>query len=299
MNEPPHENFEKDSEHPADPSPHEEEITLNIDKADKHPQFLYSPRVAGAGRGGAWFSEGWQLFMRAPVLFAIMGILANLLFWGANLVPLVGALVTGFFTPHIAAGFYLAYQHAHNDQPVNVGDLFQPFKDMQGLLALGGLSLAGSAVMTIVTRIFTPGGLVSPEMLEAYSSGETNSATPDISMFVVLFLLGLLIVLALSVMLTMAFLFSPILVHQHRLPALEAIQQSFNACWYNFMSFLIWGLIWLGVFLGISLLTIGLLSILPILGALLAIICGVAALLLLLPLTTGNIYLAYRDIFLR
>lgn len=292
MNENPYQTPENNPEPPASQdtrSLHEEKTTPNIDETDKGPH-LHPPQVVSTGRGAAWFSEGWKLFMRSPVLLTVMGILSTLLFWVVNLVPLIGNIAAMLFLPHIGAGFYLAYQHAYDDQPVNIGDLFEPFKEMQGLLVLGSLYLAGSIVITIVMMVFTFGGLVSSGMLEAYSGGEMNPAALATNMLGINFLLGLLIVLALSVILAMAFLFAPILVHQHRMPALEAVKQSFSACWRNYMPFLIWGLIWLGLILAI-----GLLSLIPILGWLLL----AAFIVVMTPLSIGNLYLAYRDIFLR
>lgn len=228
--------------------------------------------------------------MRSPALFTVMGVLSVLLLWVVNLVPLIGNIAAILFWPHIGAGFYLAYQHAHDNQPINIDDLFEPFKEIRGLLILGCLYLAGSIVITVIMLIFAFGGLISSGMLAAYFSGELNPAALDTNMLGLSVLLGLLIVLPLSIILAMAFIFAPILVHQHRIPAMDAVKQSFSACWRNFMPFLIWGLIWLGLML-----VVGVLSIIPILGWLLL----AAFIVVMIPLSIGNLYLAYRDIFLR
>lgn len=256
----------------------------------ENTRYLHSPQKVSAGRGVAWFSEGWQLFMRSPILLTVMGVLSVILFWVVNLIPLIGSMAALLFWPHISAGFFLAYQHAHANQSVNIDDLFAPFKKIKDLLVLGCFYLAGSVVMMMIMMIFTFAGMVSSGMLATYSSGGMNPAILDTHILGVSFLLGLLIVLPLSAILMMAFLFAPILVHQHRIPALEAVKQSFIACWRNFMPFLSWGLIWLGLIL-----VIGLLSLIPILGWLLL---G-AFIAVMLPLSIGNLYLAYRDIFLR
>ena len=249
----------------------------------EHPQ-----RVA-AGRGVAWFGEGWSLFMSAAgPLIAIAVVMYALLLVG-GIIPLLGTLAVTLFWPHLMAGYYLALEHAHQRQPVAVGDLFVPFNDPMNLLGLGLFYLVGTVVLMAVVLLFMLGGL-GLAGLETVLSGQ-SSGTGELQLqgLVVSMLLGLLVMFALLVPFMMAFIFSPLLVHQHDIPPVDAIKLSFQACLRNFMPFLLWGLVWLAAFV-----VAVIIGIIPILGWLLFI----AFLFLVTPLSLASLYVAYRDIFL-
>ncbi|MBS1203060.1 MAG: hypothetical protein H6R22_1569 [Chromatiaceae bacterium] len=89
-------------------------------------------------------------------------------------------------------------------------------------------------------------------------------------------LLGLLV----AVPIAMAILFAPALVALNDVPVLRALELSFIGCWRNILPFLVYGLVALGlVFVGSIPFGLGLLVVFPLL--------------------TIAIYLAYRDIYYR
>ena len=74
--------------------------------------------------------------------------------------------------------------------------------------------------------------------------------------------------------------FSPLLIIFHKVPALEAMKLSFNACLYNMIPFLCYAL-----------------AAIPLL--VLAAIPAFLGYLILIPVLFASIYTSYKDIFLR
>jgi uncharacterized membrane protein len=95
---------------------------------------------------------------------------------------------------------------------------------------------------------------------------------------VVSFLFMVLIFLALSIPIYMAYWFAPLLIVEHDLGVTKAMLCSLKACAMNFAPFLLYGLV--GLLLGvIAVITFGL------------------GFLILVPLIIASIYTSYRDIF--
>ena len=247
---------------------------------------LHAPRGVESGRGMAWFREGWQLIMKAPLAFGLMS-LVFLLLWGlVSLVPILGGLALVLFWPHAMAGFYRAAARARLDEQVTVGILFEPFSDVGRLLGVGGLYLLGSVLLMLVALL----GLGMSGMFAMFSGGEMDPATMEFDATGFTFLLTMLLVLALSIPYMMAFLFAPVLVDRHNLKAMEAVKLSLRACLRNIMPFLIWGLVWFGVWI-----LVGILTLIPLLGALILI----AMVLAMVPLSVCSLLVAYEDIFVK
>lgn len=242
---------------------------------------LNEPRGVGAGQGAAWFSEGWRLFLKVPVMLTVVSLTMMILFGVVSALPLIG-IVALLFWPHLSAGVYLAFRHARHNEPVAFGDLFEPFRNMGNLLVLGALYLAVSIGLGIVAIVLVFGA-VGAGALGGGAVGDPEAI--GLGMIVA----GLLIIAA-SIPMMMAFWFAPLLVHQHGLPAIEAIKKSFQACLRNIVPFLLWGVVWLVV---VILLVV--VAFIPILGILLALFAG----LIFFPLLFSNIYVSYEDIFLR
>lgn len=249
----------------------------------------HEARGVGAERGVAWFTEGWRLLKKAPMMFAVMGIIFIVIYFVLGLVPIVGYIASVLIWPHLMAGLYLAARHAWENQPVEIGDLFQPFNNLGSLLPLGGLYLLGSVLLVIVMMILMFAMLGAAGMGVIFT-GETGDLSAfDETTFGLSVLLAMLIGLLLFIPYMMAFMFAPVLVHQQNLPSLEAIKQSFVACLRNIVPFLIWGLIWF-----VAMIVLVVLALIPVLGWLLFI----AAVLVFVPLSCNNLYVAYRNIFL-
>ena len=102
-------------------------------------------------------------------------------------------------------------------------------------------------------------------------------------------ILMLLISIPASLALAMAFVFAPVLVHQHQVPVVAAIKRSFAGSLRNILPFIVFFVV-----LTVCLFVISIFVAIPLLGWLL----GIAVAIVYLPLFCGALYCAYCDIFL-
>lgn len=247
-------------------------------------QRLGEPIRVSAGRGIDWLVEGWRLLMRAPLMLLAISLTSLLLYGLVGLIPLLGSLAILLFWPALTAGFFLALKHAHEGRTVAFADLFAPFTELSGLVTLGALYLLAVVVISVVGV----GVLVVLGGFAAFSGGGLDQLDWA-SLGPGLLLAGLLFMVLMSLV-AMAFIFAPILVHQEQVPAIEALKLSFQASLRNMLPFLLWGLaLTLGGFV------LGLLMLIPFVGPLILL----AFCVLIMPLSAGSLYCAYRDIFWR
>lgn len=252
----------------------------------------HEPSACPAGRGSNWFFDGWNLFLKSPGMLVVLVLLTAVCALVVVWIPFLGGLLITLFTPHFRAGFYLALQHAANDEEVSISDLFAPLQKPIPLLVVGALYLASLVVLGLIVGVFALGGMglggmhAMMSMQPGMAAGDFHPATAGLTM-----LLGMLIALALWIPVLMAFLFAPILVFLHDVEPIAALKLSFKACMRNVTPFLIWGLVWL-----VALIVVGLISaFIPIVGWLL----GIAFALVALPFYAATIYQAWLDIFIR
>lgn len=227
-------------------------------------------RSVDAGRGWAWIAEGFELFKKQAglwigivlVLFVIMIVLA--------LIPVLGAIATALLMPVFGGGLMLGCQSLQRDGTLEMGHLFAGFKThTASLVTLGALAIVGWIIVVLpVLAIVGTGAFFGAARGDAAGIGAIGGT----------FLLGMLIALALSILVYMAFWFAPALVVLRGAAPVTAIKQSFAGCLRNIVPFLVYGVV------------------LIVLGILAAIPFGLGW-LVLSPVVVGSIYAAYRDIY--
>ena len=198
-----------------------------------------------------------------------------------NLIPLLGSLATVLFWPALAAGFFLAFKHAQQNQTVSLNDLFEPFKAPTSLMGVGAMYLLASIIIMLVMFIIA---FFSFGSFSAIVNGEVDMERMSFG-FIIITLVSIPVSLAFA----MAFVFAPVLVHQHNVPVIEAIQRSFSGSLRNILPFI--------VFFAVITLCFILLSafiVVPLIGLLISMAMAV----LYLPLFCGALFCAYSDIFL-
>jgi len=272
--------------------------------ADFHPPqdrgtFIKEGQVVPAGRGWDWWRRGFAIFRVAPWMWAlivlvlggmflVVGVVAGALSMailrspaGVFLVVGLAIIVMNIVYPIFTGGLMLAARAADEGDKPTVGHVFAGFSQAGGALAaVGVLLLVGYIVIAVIQFVLFGVGFPKP------MAG--NPAT-----MVQQSVLASLVSLALSIPLVMGFWFASSLVVFNGLPAIDAIRSSFLGCLKNIVPFLIYGLVGLGVGLGLFLL----------LGVLTFATYGVAGILMIplmfsiVPIILGSIYAAYRDIY--
>ncbi|MDQ5908390.1 MAG: hypothetical protein QG599_481 [Pseudomonadota bacterium] len=234
---------------------------------------------AEAGRGWGWIVEGWQLFAKAPGLWVVMLLVYLAISVVLSLIPLLGMIGHTLLNPVLAAGMLYGAAAQARGETLEVGHLFQGFRDqerMGPLILLGLFSVAGGVLMVLVIMIFVGGSVATGVVLDS-----TGSEMPAEAMGGILAGVGLIvafILLAIGFVVAMALFYGVPLVMLGRQNAWPAIQASIVACWINMLPFLVFGLIYV------------------VLAIVAAIPFGLGF-LILGPVTVCAIYASYREVF--
>src|SRR5688572_15766335 len=92
-----------------------------------------SPRSLAAGRGAAWWSEGWRVFMAAPLLWVGMIVAVAVLFFVLAIVPIIGQIVLMLIGPVIFGGLLLGCHALAKGKPLTFAHLFAGFNEGRAL----------------------------------------------------------------------------------------------------------------------------------------------------------------------
>ena len=250
--------------------------TLNIS------ELRSAPKAVTIGRGVSWLTESWALIMKEPVVFAAISVISLIAIFILSLIPVLGSFATALLWPALAAGFFLAFRHAKRSESVTANDLFEPFKQPANLIGLGAIYLAASIFVTLALLLIA---FLSMGSIAAVTSGDIDMMQMGTGLFIMA-----LVAIPASLALVMAFIFAPVLVHQHQIPVAEAIKRSFAGSLRNILPLIVFFIV-----LTLSFMIVGALTAIPLLGWLIAI----AVAIIYLPLSCGALFCAYNDIFLQ
>ncbi len=239
---------------------------------------MSGPGSVPAGHGWLWLSQGFWHFRQNPFQWIIALVVWVVITMIVSLVPFLGSLAVTLFAPVLAAGFMIGANAQNEGGDFEVGHLFSGFSAGLGQLILVGLLyLVGFIVIGVLAAFLVGGG-----MLAAFGGmegmGQMNPEQVNPAMLGSAVLIPVLIVMALSIPLVMAYWFAPALVALEGLSALSAMKMSFVGCLKNVLPFLIYGLIGLALFV---------LGSIPLMLGLLVVI----------PMLTASIFVAYKDIY--
>ena len=236
--------------------------------------YIAEGRKLSAGRGIAWFTDAWKIFIQSPgmwVLLFIVFLVLSLLF---AIVPL-GGLVSSIAYPAVAAGLMLGCQELEQGGALRLGHLFEGFKKNAGnLILVGALYLVGAMGVGFIV------GLGTALAIPAFISGPLEpDSIRNLAKLAPIVILVFLFAAALLMPLFMAIWFAPALVVFHDLQPMAAMKTSFKVCLRNFVPFLLYG---------VAGLVLAIVAVLPF---------GLG-LLVFGPLVWISMYTGYRDIFL-
>lgn len=232
------------------------------------PAFKGNSRAVEAGNGFDWLRQGWALFIARPGAWIAMTVLLLVILVGLHAVPLLGMLAAHLLLPVLAAGMLLACRKVAEGVTPEVADLFVGFRqNTSNLIMLGLFYLAGTVLIAVLIGALLGAG------------GAVMGSPAGFGLAVGGVMLGALLPAVLSLPLAMALWFAPALVFFNGMPPTDAVKTSFHACLKNALPFLVYGLMF-AVLAFFAVLPVGL------------------GLLVLIPVTAGSVYAAYRDIFL-
>jgi uncharacterized membrane protein len=252
--------------------------TPTSDARPKPPQPIPEGRRADAGRGLAWIGDAWQMFKDAPGSWVACFLIFLLIMFVLALIPLLGNIAGALLSPVLIGGIMIGCRELERSEELTVAHLFAGFREKSGpLLTLGLLEFAISLVVMLVAAaiIFATVGAMFLGVLMGQSLDAGAILQPG---FWLGALVLMLVIVALFIPVSMAVWFAPALVALDDVNPLTALKWSFFACLKNMWSFLVYGLVMLGL-------------------AIVATIPLGLGWLLLGPVIMASVYTAYRDIF--
>jgi hypothetical protein len=193
---------------------------------------------APPSHGLKWLMQGFVLLRRNFFIW----LLFVLMLWGmvfvASRVPFAGLLLA-LFTPVFLGGLMLGCRALEKGEELEIAHFFAGFRtNTLSLITIGGFYLIGNVV--IAGLMYAIGG----QALQQIVSGQAQNVDPEILMQAVgPAMVALLAAMILSVPLTMAVWFAPLLVVFGNEKPASALRYSFIACLRNMLPFLVYGLI--------------------------------------------------------
>lgn len=203
-------------------------------------------RIVPARTGLLWVKLGIRTFWRQPIAFSGLFFMFMALMSLATLVPYIGFALALALLPACTLGLMAATAEASQGKfpmPLILLSAFRAGRQrLRAMLVLGALYAAGFlAVMGVsaladggkFARLYLVGGKITEELVTA---GDFQTA--------------MWIATALYLPLSLLFWHAPALVHWHGVPPVKSLFFSIVACLRNLGAFLVYGLAWLGVFMG-------------------------------------------------
>ncbi|MCH9696557.1 MAG: hypothetical protein K0U68_00470 [Gammaproteobacteria bacterium] len=225
----------------------------------------------------AWYKKGWQWFMVNPMVWVLLVIGYFLVLMALQLLPFVGSLIGAILWPGLSAGLLVAAKKSSEQAPISVNDLFSALassKHRLGLLHLGMISLVVALLSGLV--IFKIGGEQLMLVLNQTNPAEISEET--IQVMQSQFPMMMWIMLIISAITAVFFMYAVPLVAFHGVPAFTAIKSSILTTVVNLLPLTLFGLLYLGF-------------------ATLASLPLMLGFLILMPVTICAWYASYVDIF--
>lgn len=242
-------------------------------------ELIVGGQAVPPGRAMSWVGAGWELFTKSPGIWIVNMILVLVLSVGVSMIPIVGGIVSNLFTPVIIAGLMLGCRSLEEGGELRVDHLFAGFKKNTGQLVLVGLMWLVAMFAIVVVAVIVMAVMFGAAMLQSFGDQEALTQFLTSSGWTMLVLFVLLI-LALMVPMLMAYWFAPALVVFHDLDAVSAMKQSFMGCLRNIGPFLLYGIVFLLLFV-------------------IAIVPVFLGMLIVVPMLYGSLYASYKDIYLK
>ncbi len=251
--------------------------------------------IVPARTGVQWARQGITVFWRQPMALAALFFMTMAAMSLATLLPLVGPAVALALLPSATLAMMVAAAEASQNRTPTPALLLVAFRTgkqhLQAMLTLGALYAVGFlGVMGLsaaidggeFARVYLGGAPLTREVAE---SGDFQAA--------------MWLSMLLYVPLSLLFWHAPGLVHWHNVPPVKALFFSIVACWRNFGAFTIYGLSWLGVFLGAGLAMSLLVTLLAAVGIGAGMAGGlmVATAMMLAAMFFTSVVFTFRDCF--
>ena len=230
---------------------------------------------ANVGRGLAWITEALPYFTRNPLGWIAAMIVLFIISIVLGIIPF-GSLVINILYPVVVGGYMLGCAAHQQGDSFEFQHIFAGFQEayFKRLAMLGVIYLVATILVIILLVILVIVGFGGMEFLQQLEGGQIEDVSSNTTEFMLLILISATLFLPLI----MAMWFAPVIIIHSDESSLSAMMLSFNACLKNILPFTLYGLI---VFI------LAILAAIPIM----------LGYLILLPVLSASVYVAFLDCF--
>ncbi len=204
--------------------------------------------IVPASMGFQWVKLGVKTFLKQPLALAGLFFMFMAVMSVLSMVPLIGNLVALALLPAATLGLMAATKEATKGKFPMPSILITAFRASQhqvkAMLILGAVYALGFLGVMGFSALFDDGKFAQLYLVGGSLTRETVM-TPD-------FQTAMWASMALYLPLSMLFWHAPALVHWHQMAPLKSLFFSFTACARNFGAYVVFGLSWMGVFMGVG-----------------------------------------------
>ncbi|MCX7901700.1 MAG: BPSS1780 family membrane protein [Burkholderiaceae bacterium] len=198
-----------------------------------------------ASYGAAWLRDGWRLLKRQPLGLPAMVVIYLLMLLLPAIVPYIGVAISGVLSPFATVGLMGAVREISAGRAPTPHVFAVPFQDVVRRLLLLRLGMIHAALMLVVLTLAQAIARLAPP-----ASEEARAFTE---------LLWQLLLMT-PVMILMWF--APLLTGWHGHGPGKAMFGSVIACWRNKGALAVYGLLLFAILLGVSFVTVSVVSLL-------------------------------------
>jgi hypothetical protein len=215
--------------------------------------------VLPARVGAQWVKLGLRTFFRQPLALGALFVLFLVILSLAALVPVAGDVITLALVPAFTVGLMAAAREADGGKIPLPTILFIAFRQgaarARAMLVLGLLYAAAIMLVIGLSTLIDSGHFLS---LAAGQSDIRTAEQLQAWVFDPRFNLAMGVTLVLYTLVSVAFWHAPALVYWHGVPPIKSLFFSSVAVLKNARPFLLYGLIWLGLSMGVAVVLVSL-----------------------------------------
>lgn len=196
-------------------------------------------RTVDAGRGLAWWSEAWAMFLPQAGVWIVMSLALVIGSMIVSVVPVLGGLAVALLMPVFIAGWMVAARKAESGAKIEFNDMFVCFggAHLTPLIIVGVVMLVATFLVGMVVAVLGAGAAFGMIMGGARHSAGGLMAGMGAA------LLALVITLAIAFVSGMALWFAPALVVMRNMQPVEALKASLAASMKNIGAMLLFGIL--------------------------------------------------------
>lgn len=206
--------------------------------------------ILPATAGWQWVTQGWRLFTMQPLAMLTWAMLVSFMLMLATLAAPLGPMIFIALMPAVTFVTLSICRHIEAGRKIMPSMWIQPLQSkglFRKLLAIGGIYVGLCLIVGFLAFL--------PFIDELQEAIQVMANAQDIQPLIQAVQMPMIIFAVLYVLLAALFWYAPALVGWHGTSTVQALFFSAVSCWRNKWAFLVYGCVWIGLFLTVDLLS--------------------------------------------